>query len=1093
MKRYNIICIGALMALGTNVSIYAQDVDEDTVPAKKAPVVKVSNVPTMEVKGTVVEAANNQPVAGIQVQTVGDNRYTAMTDENGEFTIKVPTYTTSLYVFGPEFLSQQVAISGVKNLKVKIIADHFKTMYKNGNTVTASPEFTVNNTTSQTVETDIEGNLGADVRAISRNGGPGYGSAMFIRGLNSLNSNAQPLVVIDGIIQDMQYSRTDLHYGDYSNLMLNINPADIDKVQVLKNGTALYGAKGGNGVILITTKRGHSMATRIDANVGVGVTLMPKLPEMMNASQYRSYASEMVGTHSNASSLRGETMKFLNTDKSKFYYNTYHNDTDWSDEVYETAMTQNYNVNVQGGDNVGMYNLSLGYTDGKSTAKENGFDRLNVRFNTDINVINKLTTKFDMSFAKINRNVFDNGAPETFSEGPVSSPTLLGLIKAPILSPYTYNSVTGQLSTTLADADNFLSELDDDELTLGNPTALLANGSANNKNRVETTHFNAVIAPSYEFSSALKLTETFSYDLVRISQRYYRPLGGMPLYVVDGIGTEQTLSESSFSKDIAVQSDTRLDFSKKFGAHSLDAYVGFRFLSFSYDENNAWGSYSSAGNDKMPNISASMDFKGTGGANDSWRNASWYLNADYNYRNLYFLQAAVSMETSSRFGENSDGLDFLGVKWGIFPSVQAGWLVSNEKWFPKNGGINYLMIKAGFDISGNDDINNYAARTSFSPYHYLNNAEAIQLDNIGNDKITYEKTSKFNVGFKSYLADNRIGIDFDYYIHHTSNLLTLKSFNNPVAGINRYWSNGGSLDNTGFEVTVTGKPVVSKNWNVEIGASVGHYKNKLKSLPDNSTISVAGQQVQGYVSSIYGTDNVATIVGQPIGLFYGYKTAGVFADDAAAKAANNGEYLKMKDETGADQYFKAGDMHFVDINNDGYIDENDKTIIGDPNPDIYGNIFASVSWKHLTLTVGFNYSLGNDVYNYQRSILESGSNFYNQTVAMASRWTTEGQVTDIPRIAYGDPMGNSRFSDRWVEDGSYLRLKTLNLTYNVPVNLSWLQGLAIWAEANNLFTITRYLGSDPECSASNSVLYQGIDTGNVPLSRTFTLGLKINL
>lgn len=1095
MKRYNVICIGALLALSANnLPCYAQyDDDGEKKVVKKPAVEKPSNVATKEVKGHVVELINNQPVAGIQIQALGDRRYTAMTDENGEFSIKVPVYATSLYVFGPQYLSQQVAIGNDKDLRVKIMADHFKPMYENGNIVTSTSTMSVKNTTAQTVETEIGNNLGANVHTINRNGGPGYGSAMFIRGLNSLNSNAQPLIVIDGVVQDMQYGRTDLHYGDYTNMLLNFNPADIEKVQILKNGTALYGAKGGNGVILITTKRGNSMATRIEANIGVGVSLVPKLPDMMNAAQYRSYASEMVGTHPNVNNLYGETMKFLNTDKSKYYYPTYHNDTDWSKEVYESALSMNYNVNVQGGDNNGMYNLSLGYTDGKSTAKENGFNRLNVRFNSDINIINKLSTKFDMSFAKINRDVFDNGAPESFNDAPVTSPTLLGLIKAPILSPYTYNNVTGQLSSTLADADNFLGELDDDELTLGNPTALLVNGKANNKNRVETTYFNARIAPTYEFNSSLKLTEAFSYSLARVSQRYYRPLGGMPLFVVDGIGTEQTLSKSSFSKEISIQSDTRLDFSKHFGAHTLNAFAGFRFVSFDYEDNNAWGAYTSAGNDKRPNIDANMDFKGTDGTDDTWRNATWYVNADYNFRNLYYLQATLSMETSSRFGKNADGLDLLGVKWAFFPSVQAGWLVSNEKWFPHNMGINYFMLKAGFDISGNDDINNDAARTAFSPHHYLNSSEAIQLDNIGNDKITYEKTRKINVGFKGYFLNNRLGLDFDYYFNHTSNLLTLKTFENPVAGINNYWSNGGSLDNQGFEVGFTGKPVVSKNFNIEVGASIGHYKNELKTLPNNSTIAVEGAQVQGYTSSIYGTDNVATIVGHALGSFYGYKTAGVFSTDAEAKAAGNGDYLKMKDKTGADQYFKAGDMHFVDINGDGYIDENDKTVIGDPNPDIYGNIFATVSWKHITVSLGFNYSLGNDVFNYQRSILESGSNFYNQTTAMASRWTNEGQVTSIPRISYGDNMGNSRFSDRWIEDGSYLRLKTLNINYQVPVNLSWLQGLSVWAEANNLFTVTKYLGSDPETSASNSVLYQGIDTGNVPLSRTFTLGVKLNL
>ena len=186
-------------------------------------------------------------------------------------------------------------------------------------------------------------------------------------------------------------------------------------------------------------------------------------------------------------------------------------------------------------------------------------------------------------------------------------------------------------------------------------------------------------------------------------------------------------------------------------------------------------------------------------------------------------------------------------------------------------------------------------------------------------------------------------------------------------------------------------------------------------------------------------------------------------------------------------------MHFVDLNGDGIINESDKTIIGNPNPKLYGNFFAHATWGNLTLSAIFGYSIGNDIYNYQRSILEGGNNFYNQTSAMTDRWRVEGQVTNMPRISYGDEMGNSRFSDRWIEDGSYLKLRSLNVNYKIPVNSSWLQGLQVWAEANNLFTISKYLGGDPEMSVSNAVLYQGIDIGCVSQGRTFTVGVKINL
>ena len=1097
MKRHIILSIGILLASVVALPAVAQDdndaddVQETVVKKKKE--VKKPTYPTMEVKGIVVDAASKAPLSGIRVQALNNFLYAAMTDEQGEFTINVPTFATSLYVFAPSYLSQQVGIGdGKKTILVTMIPDKFKPMYENGTNVTSHAEALVENTTAYSAETEIENSIGADIHAINRSGGPGYGAAMFIRGLNSLNANAMPLIVVDGIIRDMQEDRNTLHDGDYTNLLLNINPADIEKVQVLKNATALYGAKGGNGVVLITTKRGRSMATRINANIGAGVTTIGRLPDVMNAAQYRLYASEILGTHPDIGKYKDD-FRFLNDDPSKYYYREYHNDTDWTKEVYHTAVTQNYNINVQGGDNVGFYNLSLGYTDAQSTARKNSFNRLSVRFNTDIEVIRKLKTRFDMSYSKLNRNVFDNGAPEDFSAAPVSSPTLLALIKAPFLSPYTYNNITGKLTSTLSEADNFLAGLDS-ELTLGNPTALLSNGNAINKNRAETMTFNTVIAPRFEFTQSLSLSATFSYTIDRTSQRYYRPKGGMPRFYIDGIGRVESLVGTMFSKQTSVFADARLQYTKQLGGHFVDVFGGFRYTSFSFDDNTPEGERSSGTNDKQPNISADMTYVNVVGIADAWKSMTWYANLDYNYRNRYFAQLTLSAESSSRFGKNSSGLKLCGVKWAIFPSVQLGWALTNEAWFPRTKALNYLLVKAGYDLSGNDNISNFAARTSFGVVKYLGDLTAAQLNNIGNDEITYEKTRRVNFGLQSYWLDNRLGVSFDYYLNHTSNLLTLKTFENPIAGINNYWSNGGSLDNTGFELTVTGKPVITKNFNMEVGASMGHYVNKIKSLPNDDKIYLNGKlSAQGYTSSIYGTENIATIVGYEAGSFYGYRFEGVFATDAEASQAGKDGYLYMTDHTGAHLPFKAGDARYADLNGDGAISEADKTIIGNPNPDIYGNIFTNITWKNLSLFVGFNYSLGNDVFNYQRSVLEGGNNFYNQTVTMTNRWRYDGQVTDIPRATFGDPMGNSRFSDRWIEDGSYLRLKTLRLSYKVPVNFSWLQGLQVWAEANNLFTVTRYLGGDPEFSVSNNVLYQGIDAGNVPLSRSFSLGLKINL
>ena len=1035
-------------------------------------------------KGKVVDHASKMPLAGIQLQALGNNRYTAMTDDDGTFTIKVPASVTSLYVHSESFMSQQVGVAAydsTRTIAIEMLSDKFRPMYGKGTEITAKREF-VSSQTAATIDQEIGNTLGADVRSILRSGFAEGGAAMFVRGLNSINSNSQPLIVLDGVELDMQYSRSSLHAGHFNNMLANISTDDIEKVTVLKNATALYGARGANGVILIDTKRGRSMATRIDANISVGVSLVPQTQTMMNAAQYRTYATEMLGT---MSELKGRNIafRFLNDDPNGYYYNIYHNDTDWQDYVYRNALTQNYSINVQGGDDVGMYNLSVGYMDAEGTVESTGFDRMNLRFNTDIEVFKGLQTKFDISIARTNSELYDDGFPIDFSQSTITSPTSLAAIKSPLVTPYQYNKRVGGFTSLLSSYDDLFSQIDNGtKYSLANPVAIIENGKGDNKNIVQNTNFTVRLAPVYTFKSGLKVGANVSYMLNRNTQRYYRPYEGVPPFKIDGIGTVYAKVGSLFAEERNLAAGAFANWNKQYGAHGLSATAGFRYNNFSFEANSLITDYTAQTDDKNPQLSASGG--NTDGVNDVWKNIQWYGTVDYNYMNRYFATVSLLGEANSRFGDNADGLGLFGVKWALYPSVQLGWVLTNEAWFPQGSGVNYLRLNAGFDISGNDDINNYAARSSFSAVRFHDKKTGLQLTNIGNDNIQWESTAKWNIGLESRFLNNRLGVSVDYFVHNTTNLLTLQNFSNPVAGINNYWCNGGELRNTGYEVAVTAKPVVTRDWRVEVGASVGHYKNEVTKLP-------AGN----FETDVYGA-TMLTAVGNPVGLFYGYKTAGVFATDAQAKAAGkDGSYLYIEDAAGARQNFMAGDIHFADLDGNGRIDESDRTVIGDPNPDIYGNIFATANWKDLTLSLGFNYSLGNDVFNYQRTILNSGSTLYNQQVAEVGHWRYEGQQTDLPRVNYGDPMGNNRFSDRWIEDGSYLRLKTVNLAYRVPVpgSWTWLQGLTVWAEAQNLFTLTKYTGNDPEFSIGNSVYYQGIDCGTLAQSRSFTFGVKINL
>ena len=1074
----------------------AQDDDEEVETTIKQPkrTEKAVQYETITIKGTVTDLATKKPLAGVQLQALGYIRYTAMTGEDGTFSIKVPTFATALYVHSPQYIPQQVAIvagDASQQLDIRMLSDKFQSMYGTGTDYTAKAEARINRF-GVSVDNEITSKLGGDVHSVMRSGALDGGASMFIRGLNSITSDAQPLVVVDGIELDMQRDRYSLHSGQYNNLLANIAPDDVEKVTVLKNATALYGARGANGVILIETKRGHSMATRIDANISVGAIFVPRKLTMMNASQYRTYATEMLGTVDGITD-RVIDFRFLNDDPDGYYYHMYHNDTDWNDYVYKTAMTQNYSINVQGGDDIGMYNLSVGYVDAKYAAKKNSFDRMNVRFNTDINVLWNLKTKFDISISRTNNEVLDNGMPEDFSKGTVVSPTALALIKSPLVAPYQFNKLLnngqGAFSSLFAGADDLFYQLyNNHAYDLANPVSILDRAVGDNKNKAENTYFNVRVEPVYNITSNLKLTAMVSYTLNRNSQRYFRPYNDVPSFNIAGVGRVYAKTQSMFAKENNIVGKLQLDWNKQFGQHTIAAYVGARYNAFTYDNNDVSVDATGETSDKNPSLGWG-GFRNILGANDEWKQIQWYGNVDYNYMNRYFATVSLTGEANSRFGKNADGLKLFGVKWALFPSIQLGWVMTNESWFPKTRLVNYLRLNAGFDVSGNDGISNYAARTSYTTVRYNATAIGTQLTNVGNDEIQWESTKKFNIGLQSYLLDNRLGVKFDYFFHKTDNLLTLKSFSNPIGGINRYWSNGGALENSGFEAAITGKPIVSKDWNLEMGVTLGHYKNKVTSLPDGD-----------FTTSVYGDRNILTSVGNPVAMFYGYKTSGVFADDASARvgkvSADNPEgYLYMTDAAGNKNFFKAGDMRFVDLNGDGEISDKDKTIVGNPNPDLYGNIFATLSWKDLTLSVGFNYSLGNDVYNYQRSILNAGSNFYNQQVAEVGRWRYEGQQADLPRATFGDPMGNNRFSDRWIEDGSYLRLKTVHLSYKIPVpgSWTWLQGVTVWVEGQNLLTFSKYKGSDPEFSIGTSPLYQGIDCGNIPQSRMLTGGVKINL
>ena len=1084
MQHFNKYGIAAFMFfLGTALPAVAQDEVQEEVTEVAAPIKKVKpakTYPTIDVTGKVVDAVTGEPLAGVQLQAFNNKYYTAMTDENGAFTIQVPKFITALSARLEGYNLNNVSLNG-RTSGVNILMQ--SNLLKGDYTTNASARKSVTeesfvNTPALTVDQEIQNRLGADVRSIQRSANPAEGVAMFINGLNSLNSNAMPLIVVDDVVYDMLYDATMLHTGYFNNLLQAINVDDIESVEVLKNGTAFYGAKAANGVIRIKTKRCHSMATRIDVNINAGLELRPKNFDLMNAGQYRSYASNLLQTTNTTLT----EFKFLHSEPDYYYYNVYHNNTDWNKEISRTAFTQNYGISIQGGDDIAQYNLSVGYGDAKSTLKRNDMQRFNVRFNTDI-VLNKwFYTQFDASYTNVTRNLRSDGWENNQFLQALASPSALANIKAPFLSPYDF-ATDRNVTDYIADADDYLNEvwgnINTTRAQVANPVAVLANGEAKNKNHSDCTMINVSIAPTWEPTNNFSLTEKFSYTLQSLDEAYFTPIIGMPTYTLPGnLDATENSKYTMYSKHNAVFSDTRADWKiLPNGAHRVELLGGIRFMNDIYRASYLYAD--GTGSDKTPNTGSKN--RKIDGTDTNWRTLAYYANVDYNYMGKYYLTGQLSMETSSRFGKKADGgLKLFGVAWGLFPSLQAAWVMSNEDWFHTNNMVNMLKLNAGFESVGNDAMDNSATLTYMASEMLFGNANSsLGLSNIGSSSLQWETTNRFNFGFEGNFFNNRLNLRANYFFSKTNNLITLGTLAY-VAGIPNYYTNDGALKNHGFDAAFNAKIIDSKQFKLELGASIGHYKNKLTRLP---------QGMNSYETNLYG-GTVLTEVGRSAGVFYGYKTEGVYKDTGAAEA--DGKFIR--DASNNPVYFGAGDIKFVDKDGNGEINANDRFVIGDPNPDIFGNISLKLHYgKNWSLATNFNYSVGNDVYNYQRAVLEGGSNFINQTTAVTRRWTTEGQITDMPKATYSDPMGNSRFSDRWIENGSYLKLKNVTLSYKVPIQNEYIQGLTFWAAANNLFTLTKYLGPDPEISCGNSVLYQGIDAGYLSSGRSFHLGVKINL
>lgn len=1016
------------------------------------------------VTGQVIDAATKKPLSGVNI--VVQDIAAVITDDKGNYQITVPSQTSVLQVSEQGYQYKEIPVNGHKQIDVAMHEDGFNSVYDMvpmpfGNQTKAQLNYSATsientetrwNRPTESIDNSLQGQV-SGLNVIRRSGTPGEGANLFLHGFTSINATNQPLYVVDGMIYDAAEYGNSIISGHINNPLSSIDIKDVDNITVIKDGTSFYGTRGANGVILITTAHARELTTHIDFSAYGGVNFTPRNLPLLNTSDYRLYLSDILRTSGQTDDqIQAQPYMNDNPATNPLYY-SYHNNTNWQNKVFSPSSSQNYYLKVTGGDNIAKYALSVGYLKNNGIIDSTGLQRYNTRFNADLNLTPKLTANTNLSFSSTEQTLKDQGINNT-------SPIFQSLVKAPFLSDREI-AANGTVSPNLADADIF---------GVSNPSALLANGSQLSK----YYRFSGSIKFTYQFNKhhSLSTLAGLSYDKTRES--YFTPRLGVAPDTLSNAVADSRLG-AAIQRYNTFYNDTHYTFKQSFsGEQDLMLNIGFRYNS-SQSEQDYAQSYNSPTDDFKSIGYGATNLRQLSGDYGKWIWLDNYLSANYSLQHKYFLSANLAVDGSSRFGsEISNALNIGGNKYAVLPSVAAGWLLSSEEFLSGIKNIDLIKLRASYGLTGNDDIGNYNTKSYYVSQNLLG-SQGLVLGNIANPQLQWELTKKTNLGLDGAFFNERLSFSLDAYHNATSKMVMYDPLSSET-GMDFAIENSGGMQTNGLDLSLNGR-VIDNAVKLDLGINVSTYRNRMTALPSGNMITS------------YGGATMITEVGQPVAMFYGFRTNGVYATSADASSAG----LSVRSTDGSLVPFKAGDVRFVDVNKDGVIDNNDRQIIGNPNPDFIGSFNGRVSWKSFSLSAIFTFSKGNQIYDQPRQILESMSSPYNQFANVVNRWRYEGQVTDMPQATYGDPMGNSRFSDRFIEDGSYLRLRTLSISYNLPVKPKFLKYATVYLTADNLFTVTHYLGYDPEISATGSPLTQGIDMALEPQFRSAQLGVRIGL
>ncbi|MEL6864267.1 MAG: SusC/RagA family TonB-linked outer membrane protein, partial [Bacteroidota bacterium] len=996
----------------------------------------VEEAATITVAGQVIDEATGEPLIGVNIKDNISNTGTA-SDFNGMYSIQVEE-RASLVVSYIGYVSQVIKVKGRELINIRLqedIAQLDEVVVvgygsQKRSDLTGSLSSVGSKELQQIPNTGLDQALqgrAAGVMVTQNSGAPGGAVSIRVRGIGSTTS-AEPLYVIDGIpvVNDNQAGANNFAEldggGQYSNALNTINPNDIESIEVLKDAsaTAIFGARGANGVVMITTKRGKEGKSNISFDQYFGVQEISKKIPVMNLQQYADYYND-IGWEGIEEfedlSLLGEG-------------------TDWQDAVFRRANMQNYQLTLTGGSNKTNFAISGGYHHKEGIVVGSDFSRISGKINIDHKFSDRLKIGNSLLVSKTRENI-------TFNDNSN------GVI---------YTALLMVPNSPVRNADgSFAGPQEEITLSFDNPVA----------RALETTDINSKVRVLSNLYAELELLKGLTYrtefgtDIIYSNHNTFFPSFERGNFFGKS-GVRRNWGNSLFwiNKHYLTFNRTLAD------DHQITMMGGFEAQEGNYE-------FISASRENLPNnqlqqlsLGDAGQQQNNGGANH-WALLSYFGRFNYIYKDKYLLTATYRIDGSSRFGEDR--------RYGTFPSAALAWRLSSEEVIKDIDQISNLKIRVGYGAVGNQEIGLYSYIDNLidRPTVMGNNLyTGFAPNNIANPTVRWESSKQTNIGLDLGLFNNRLDLVVDYYVRKADGTLLPALLPSTAGSLNPPFVNIGEIENRGLEFTVRTQNTRGKfDWNTTFNISFN--RNEVINLGSNGNLIGLVQRL-----SVTRTEE-----GQPIGQFYGYVTDGIFQTQAEIS-----ESPFQNDGT------RPGDIKFADLNEDGIIDDRDQTFIGSPHPDYAFNIGNDFNFKGFDLNIFIQSVQGNEILNLIRRDIEGMAGLVNQSVIVTDRFRNSEPSTTIPRATNTDPNFNRRISDRFIEDGSFVRLRNITLGYTLPRAVGQkirLQNVRFYASAQNLVTWTNYSGYDPDVGSYNqSPLINGVENGRYPIPRSYTFGLN---